>query len=67
MTGLPLCVGFGIKDPATAKAVAQLADGVVVGSVLVEKMGALEGQGAEVIATAAGEIAGAIRAALDSI
>jgi tryptophan synthase alpha chain len=34
-TDLPLCVGFGIKDPATAQAVAKFADGVVVGSALV--------------------------------
>ena len=34
-TDLPICVGFGIKDPATAKLVAPFADGVVVGSALV--------------------------------
>lgn len=67
LTDLPMCVGFGIKDPATAKAVAQLADGVVVGSVLVEKMGALEGRKPEVIAAAVGDIAGSIRQALDSL
>lgn len=33
---LPVCVGFGIKDAATAKAIAGCADGVVVGSHLVE-------------------------------
>jgi tryptophan synthase alpha chain len=32
---LPLCVGFGISRPEQARAVAQLADGVVVGSALV--------------------------------
>lgn len=67
LTDLPMCVGFGIKDPATAKAVAQLADGVVVGSVLVEKMGALEGQPPAVIAAAAGDIVGSIRQALDTL
>ncbi len=67
LTDLPVCVGFGIKDPATAKAVAQLADGVVVGSVLVEKMGSLEGQPAAVIASAVGEIIGGMRAAIDSL
>ncbi|XOV81850.1 MAG: tryptophan synthase subunit alpha [bacterium] len=34
-TRLPLCVGFGIKTPDTAEAVAEFADGVVVGSALV--------------------------------
>jgi tryptophan synthase alpha chain len=67
LTKLPLCVGFGIKDPATAKAVAQLADGVVIGSVLVEKMGALEGQSSAAIASAVGEIISGIRKAIDTI
>ncbi|MBE2295626.1 MAG: tryptophan synthase subunit alpha [Phycisphaerales bacterium] len=40
-TDLPLGVGFGIKDPTTAAAVAQVADAVVVGSALVAKMGEL--------------------------
>ncbi len=35
-TGLPVCVGFGIKDAASAAAVAGSADGVVVGSALVD-------------------------------
>jgi tryptophan synthase alpha chain len=34
-TALPLCVGFGISRPEQARAVAQLADGVVVGSAIV--------------------------------
>jgi len=34
-TTLPLCVGFGISRPEQARAVAQLADGVVVGSAMV--------------------------------
>ena len=32
---LPICVGFGISTPAQARAVATLADGVVVGSAVV--------------------------------
>jgi tryptophan synthase alpha chain len=34
-TSLPLCVGFGIGDPAQAGRVAQIADGVIVGSAVV--------------------------------
>jgi tryptophan synthase alpha chain len=34
-TTLPICVGFGISTPAQARAVGELADGVVVGSALV--------------------------------
>ncbi len=33
---LPICVGFGISTPAQAKAVGALADGVIVGSALVQ-------------------------------
>ncbi len=40
-TDLPLGVGFGIKDPPTAAAIAQVADAVVVGSALVSKMAEL--------------------------
>jgi tryptophan synthase alpha chain len=34
-TSLPVCVGFGISRPDQARAVAELADGVVVGSAIV--------------------------------
>lgn len=37
-TSLPLAVGFGIRDAASAKAVGQVADGVVVGSALVSEI-----------------------------
>jgi tryptophan synthase alpha chain len=35
---LPIGVGFGIRDAATAKAVAKLCDGVVVGSRIVQEI-----------------------------
>ncbi len=37
-THLPVGVGFGVKDAETAKIVANLADGVVVGSALISKI-----------------------------
>jgi tryptophan synthase alpha chain len=37
-SGLPVAVGFGIKTPERAAAVARVADAVVVGSVLVERV-----------------------------
>lgn len=40
MTQLPVMAGFGIKDAATARALAQDADGVVVGSALVATIAA---------------------------
>lgn len=38
--GLPVAVGFGIKTPERAAAIARVADGVVVGSALVEEIAA---------------------------
>ncbi|MEL6127486.1 MAG: tryptophan synthase subunit alpha, partial [Pseudomonadota bacterium] len=37
-SGLPVCVGFGIKTPEAATAMADVADGVVVGSAIVDRM-----------------------------
>jgi tryptophan synthase alpha chain len=37
-TGLPVAVGFGIKTPAMAAQVAKIADGVVVGTALVDEI-----------------------------
>ena len=37
-SGLPVAVGFGIKTPERAAAIARVADGVVVGSALVEEI-----------------------------
>lgn len=39
-SGLPVAVGFGIKTPERAAAIAKVADGVVVGSVLVDEVAA---------------------------
>jgi tryptophan synthase alpha chain len=57
-TRLPLAVGFGIAGAAQAVAVARFADGIVVGSALVERMG----QGAN----AARELIVELRQALDA-
>jgi tryptophan synthase alpha chain len=37
-TKLPVCVGFGIRSPEAARAIAQHADGAVVGSALVDAL-----------------------------
>jgi tryptophan synthase alpha chain len=60
---LPVGVGFGIRDAQTARAVADVADAVVIGSALVQL---LEPAGrAEAPGVAARFIAG-VRAALDA-
>lgn len=35
---LPVCVGFGIRDAATAKAVASVSDGIVIGSRIIQEL-----------------------------
>ncbi len=53
-SSLPVAVGFGIKDAESARAVASVADGVVVGSALVNAMAqAIEGGGDHEAAMAA--------------
>ena len=45
-TALPVCVGFGIRTPDAARAIASHADGVVVGTALVDAVrGSLDGEG----------------------
>ena len=45
-TKLPVCVGFGIRTPEAARAIAQNADGAVVGTALVDTLrGSLDGDG----------------------
>jgi tryptophan synthase alpha chain len=39
-TGLPVIVGFGVNTPEKARAIAQVADGVVVGSAIVSQIAA---------------------------
>ncbi len=37
-TRLPICVGFGIKNKETAKTIAKISDGIIVGSAIVDKI-----------------------------
>ena len=60
--GVPVGVGFGIRDAASAKAVAAVADAVVIGSRLVQLM---EAEARDNVAFAAGRFIAEIRAALD--
>lgn len=64
ITQLPIGVGFGIKDAATAAAVARHADGVVVGSVLVQRLGELANDTAAIPAALTAILA-PMRAAID--
>lgn len=66
-TDLPLGVGFGIKDAASARVVAAVADGVVVGSALITAMtDCIEGGGDIAAAEeAAAALLAEIRAGID--
>jgi tryptophan synthase alpha chain len=61
---LPVGVGFGIKDAATAAAVARLADAVIVGSAIVSRIEALQHSPARISAVIADFLAG-LRSAID--
>jgi tryptophan synthase alpha chain len=73
-TKLPVCVGFGIRTPEAARAVAENADGAVVGTALVDALrGSLDAEGrataktvgsvADVVAALARGVRGAKQAA----
>jgi len=64
VTTLPVGVGFGIRDGATAAAVAAEADAVIIGSALVAKVGALAATPDKIPAEVAGLIA-VMRRAMD--
>lgn len=62
-TPLPICVGFGIKNAATAAAVASVADGVVIGSALVDLMA--QSESSELANQRVYQLTAEIRAAID--
>jgi tryptophan synthase alpha chain len=62
---VPVLVGFGIRDAASAAALAPCADGVVVGSALVESLAAASGP--EDAAQRAAAFLAPLRAALDAV
>ena len=62
---VPVAVGFGIKDGATARSAASCADAVVVGSALVEKLEAAAGP--EVERQCAVDFIGGLRQSIDMV
>lgn len=65
VTDTPVCIGFGIRDGETAKAMASFADGVVIGSALVAQLHDVAENGGDVFATARAFVKN-IRDALDN-
>ncbi len=62
-SGVPLCIGFGVRDGATAKQAAEHADGVVVGSAIVARLEA--GEADQSGPGRVGELVRELRAAID--
>ena len=62
-TALPVGVGFGIRDAATAAAVARVADAVIIGTRMIQL---LEEGPAEGAASRVGTFIAEIRAAIDA-
>lgn len=62
-THLPIGVGFGIRDPESARQIAQTADAVVIGSRIIQE---IESAGAERAVARIKELVRPIRAALDT-
>ena len=51
-TDIPVCVGFGIRDGASAKALGAVADGVIVGSELVKNFANIDASDEQAVAAA---------------
>lgn len=62
-TDLPIGVGFGIRDAASARAVAEVADAVVIGTRLIQEM---EHVGADQAQAAVGKLLAEIRQGMDA-
>ncbi|MBO9516792.1 MAG: tryptophan synthase subunit alpha [Porphyrobacter sp.] len=62
-TNLPVVVGFGVRTPEQASAIARVADGVVVGSALVELVGTHGENAPEHIRRLTSELAAAVHSA----
>ncbi|MDB5893014.1 MAG: tryptophan synthase subunit alpha [Rhodoferax sp.] len=60
---VPVGVGFGIRDAATAQAIGRVADAVVIGSKIIQL---IEAQPRDMVATVAAEFLSGIRQALDA-
>jgi tryptophan synthase alpha chain len=62
-TGLPVAVGFGIRTPEGAAAIARVADAAVVGSALVDEIAASKADGGDPVA----RVTAAARALADAV
>jgi tryptophan synthase alpha chain len=66
-TSLPVCVGFGVRTAEQARTIAQGADGVVVGSVLVEALGKSLGPDGKATPATVPSVAAIVRALAEGV
>jgi tryptophan synthase alpha chain len=66
-TALPVCVGFGVRSAEQARAIAEGADGVVVGSALVEAVRESLGPGGRATPVTARSVADLVRALAEGV
>lgn len=66
-TDLPIVVGFGVRTPEQAGAIARVADGVAVGTALVELVGQHGSQAAEPIGELTRSLADAVHSAREGV
>jgi tryptophan synthase alpha chain len=66
-TSLPVAVGFGVRTPEQAAEIGRIADGVVVGSAIVDLVGKHGKDAAGPVKTYIADLAAALRAARKDI
>ncbi len=67
LTQLPVVVGFGIKDAASARDMARISDGVIVGSALVDRIAALGEDRSDQAIERSASLMAELREAIDQI
>ena len=65
--GKPVCVGFGISKPAQAAMVAEVADGVIVGSALIRRIHEARDKGLQAIVDHVDEYVSSLAEALNAV
>jgi tryptophan synthase alpha chain len=66
-TDLPICIGFGISSPDQVRALAPIADGLIVGSALVRRLADAENLARSEVVARIGRFIGEMAASLESV
>ena len=66
-TDLPICIGFGIGSPDQVRALAPIADGLIVGSALVRRLGDAQNLPRAEVVARIGRFVGELAASLEAV